>query len=148
MTHQSSVEGDRGSVTLEVAVLAPALIALLGLAIGVGRYEVAAGAVDAASAAAARAASLARSPVAAQQAATLAARASLTGSDVPCTGLTVTTDTGGFRRPTPSPAGPPAEVAATLTCRVDLGALMPGLPGSRTVTSRATSVLDTYRATT
>jgi Flp pilus assembly protein TadG len=105
---------DRGSVTLEVAVLAPALLALLGLAIGAGRYEVAAGAVDAASAAAARAASLARSPAAAQQDATLAARASMTGSDVPCTGLTVTADTGGFRRPNLSPAGPPAEVAATL----------------------------------
>ncbi len=51
---------DRGSATIELAVLAPALLALLGLVIVAGRISVAGSAVEQAAASAARAASIAR----------------------------------------------------------------------------------------
>ena len=51
---------DRGSATIEMAVLAPALLALLGLVILAGRISAAGSAVEQAAASAARAASIAR----------------------------------------------------------------------------------------
>lgn len=141
--------GDRGSVTVEVALLAPALLALLGLGVAAGRYEHTAAAVEGASAAAARAASLARGPDQAQRDATQVATTTLEGSTPPCRDLTVTVDTTGFRVPASQVirTGAPAQVAVTVTCAVDLSAItVPGLPGTKTITSRTVSVLDTFRA--
>lgn len=146
---RSRRRGDKGGITLEIAVLTPAVMAILGLGIAGGRYEVAAGAVEASSAAAARAASLARSPQAAEQAAKTAAAAMLDGEDLHCAELTVTVDVADFARVGHVDAGPPAQVGATVTCRLDLGELfVPAVPGTWTISGRSTSVLDTYRSTT
>ena len=105
----------RGSITLELTILAPAVLALLGLVIVAGRIEIAGGAVEQASAAAAREASLARSPEAARQAATRAAMDNLNGQDLHCTDLTVIVDTAGFA----VPVGSPAHVSARVSCTVE-----------------------------
>jgi Flp pilus assembly protein TadG len=130
-------------MTLELVILAPGLLALFGLVIVGGRIEVASGAVEQASAAAARAASLARTPTTADAAARTAAHESLTGQNLHCTRLTVTVDAAGFA----VPVGQAAQVTATVSCALDLAALsVPGVPGSKTLTSRTVSVLDRYRS--
>ncbi|MDQ1249783.1 MAG: hypothetical protein QG597_4159 [Actinomycetota bacterium] len=143
-------EADRGSVTIEVAILAPALLMLLGLAIVGGRYELAAGTIEAAASAGARAASLARTAADAQRDARRLVEASLHDQDLHCRNTTVSVDTSGFAtrqvlRPAETPV--PAHVTVTLTCQLDTALLsLPGLPGSTTIRATASSVLDTYRA--
>ena len=134
---------DSGSVTLELAILAPAVLALLGLVIVAGRIEIAGGAVEHASAAAAREASLARSPEAARQAAIRAAMDDLNGQDLHCTDLRVVVDTTGFT----VPVGSPAQVSARVSCTVGLSDIgVPGMPGTRTLTAETQSTLVSSRS--
>ena len=88
---------DRGSATLELAVLAPLLLVLVGLVVVAGRVEAAAGAVEQAAAAGARAASLTRTAAGAQAAAEHSVRANLVGQRIVCDDLQVAVDTAGFR---------------------------------------------------
>ena len=135
--------GDTGSITLELTILTPAILLLLGLVVVAGRIEIANQAIDGASQAAAREASLARTPQAARAAATRAATENLAAHNLHCTGVTVSVDTAGFA----VAVGTPAQVTARVTCTLDLGDLsVPGVPGSRSLTSQSVSVLDTYRA--
>jgi Flp pilus assembly protein TadG len=127
---------------LEVAVLAPALLGIFGLALLAGRFELASGAVEQASATAARAASLARTPNSAIRAADQAATASLHDQSLSCAAVRTTVDTTGFAHP----PGQPAQVTAEVTCTLDLADLLPGAPGQRRITGRTVSVLDTYRS--
>jgi len=128
---------------LELTILTPAILLLLGLVIVAGRIEIANQAIDGASQAAAREASLARTPQAARAAATRAAAENLAAHNLHCTGVTVSVDTAGFA----VAVGTPAQVTARVTCTLDLGDLsVPGVPGSRSLTSQSVSVLDTYRA--
>lgn len=139
----SGPDRERGSATLELAVLAPALLLLLGLVVLAGRVQVAAGAVEHAAMSAAREASLARSADGARATASSAAARELDGQDIRCATSNVTVDTAGFG----APLGQSATVSATLSCTVsfaDLG--IPGLPGSRTLASTATSPIDRFRA--
>ncbi|OIQ82807.1 TadE-like protein [mine drainage metagenome] len=132
----------RGSATLELAILAPSLLLLLGLVVLAGRVQVAAGAVEHAAAVAARDASLARTPAAAQTTGTLATDRELTAQNLRCAPVTVAIDTSGFA----TPVGQPATVTATITCTVTFADLaLPGLPGAHTITARATSPLDSWR---
>lgn len=133
---------ERGSATLELAILGPALIVLLAVVIAAGRIQVAGGAVEQAAAAGAREASIARTPAAAAAIAEAAATRVLTQQDLDCAALTVTTDTSGYA----APVGQVGRVGATVTCVVPLGDLgVPVLPGARTLTAQSTSVLDRYR---
>jgi len=130
-------------MTLELAILAPALLALLGLVIAAGRVEVAGAAVEQASAAAARAASQARSAETARQAAVQAAQSELSGQGLQCGDLTVTVDTTGFS----ATVGTPAQISAHVACPVRLSDVsVPGMPGSRRLTADTVSVLDRYRS--
>ncbi|WP_298891665.1 TadE/TadG family type IV pilus assembly protein [uncultured Serinicoccus sp.] len=133
---------ERGSATLEIVVLAPVLLLFVVLVIFAGRWALAQQAVQAAASEAARAASIARSPGEANTSAAGAASASLTNQAVRCGTQSVAVDTAAFGLP----EGTPGTVAATVTCVVDMSDLgMPGVPGSRTLTSTMTSPLDTYR---
>ncbi|NMR19221.1 TadE/TadG family type IV pilus assembly protein [Cellulomonas fimi] len=135
---------ERGSATLELAILAPAVIVLLGLVVLAGRVQVAAGAVEHAASAAAREASLARAPAAAHAAATSAAYRELDSQDLRCAPSSVVVDTTGFA----ADVGQPAIVTATVTCTVAFGDLaVPAIPGSRTLRAEATSALDQWRST-
>jgi Flp pilus assembly protein TadG len=130
-------------VTLELVVLAPAVLLLIGLAVAGGRVVLGDAAVDQAAAAAAREASLARDPATAVARAEAAVAVSLDRQDLHCHSTSVDVDVADFARP----VGQPGSVTATVTCYVPLGDLfVPGLPGSRRLEATATSPLDRYRA--
>jgi Flp pilus assembly protein TadG len=139
-THRS---GDGGVVALETAVMAVAFVFLLGLLVAAGRVMLARGVADTAAHAAAREASLALSPDAAQRAANDAARTSLQGSGLRCAGMQVSVNPSGLS----APIGQESTVTATVSCTVALSDItLPGLPGAKTLTSRFTSVVDPYRS--
>ncbi len=132
---------DEGSAAIEAAILAPAILLILALGIGAMRVEVAGEAVDLSAHDAARAASISRNGADAQSAATNAARTTLAAQHLICRTLTVTVDTSGFG----VPVGQSASVVATVTCIVDLSDVaMAGTPGTKTLTSTFTSVIDQY----
>ncbi|CAM5290064.1 membrane protein [Streptomyces spiroverticillatus] len=133
---------DRGSMALETAVLAPVLIAVLGLMIAFGRIVDADGAVDGAARAAARAASLEYDAATAQAAAQTAVTRSLQGEGITCTASSIEVDTAGYA----ADLGQDAQVTATVACTAALADIgLPGLPGSKTLTATWTSPLDTFR---
>ena len=134
---------ERGSLTLEFAIIAPAVLALIGLAILGGRVVLAGGAVDQAAAAAAREASLARDAVTAHSRAVVVAQDSLDRQAVKCRDVSVDVDVSGFAQP----VGTPGTVRATVTCLVDLRGLgVPVVDGQRRLEATAASALDRYRA--
>ncbi|MGW6130788.1 TadE/TadG family type IV pilus assembly protein [Cellulomonas sp. NPDC055163] len=138
-----SQDRERGSATLELAIITPALLLVLGLVVVGGRVQVASGAVEHAASTAAREASLMRTGTAAHAAATAAAARELDGQDLRCAATSTTVDTSGLTRR----VGQPATVAVHLTCTVSFADLaLPGLPGARTLTATATSPLDRFRA--
>lgn len=135
---------DRGSFAIEAAILVPALLFFLLLVIAAGRVETARGTVDAAARDAARSASLKRTVNTAVSAAQRSAATTLHQQGVSCHNpQPATVDHADFA----PPVGRTGQVTVTVTCTVLLSDVaMPGLPGSITVTSTFTSVVDAYRA--
>ncbi|MGI5518860.1 TadE/TadG family type IV pilus assembly protein [Streptomyces sp. CA-106131] len=134
--------GDEGSVALEAAIILPSLIMFVCLAIAGGRLVTSGAKIDAVAEDAAREATLQRTAAAAQQAAHEAATESLDDQGIACASTSVTVDTGGLD----VPVGQVGTVTVTVHCTVSLSdLLLPGVPGTRTLTSRATSVVDQYR---
>jgi Flp pilus assembly protein TadG len=131
---------DRGSASVELAgfVLPAMLVAIVIVAaaftLSISRLD-----LQTASAAAARAASLQRSPAAAVTAAWQAAEADLAGRRVTCANLRVDTDTSRW--------WPGGSVTVTVACTVSLASLarVSGIPGSVTATSASTAPIDTFR---
>ncbi len=140
MSRRHPVRNDRGSASLELVLLTPAVVLLLLLVVMGGRYAQARTDVDAAARDAARAGSIARGPDSAIAGGEAAARDRLHEGGVTCRSLTVSLDTSQFR------AG--GWVTATVDCTVDLGDLTGlKLPASRTFTSTFTESVDVYRGT-
>ncbi|MDQ1041871.1 TadE/TadG family type IV pilus assembly protein [Streptomyces sp. V4I2] len=134
--------GDEGSVAIEAAVILPPLIMFICLAIAGGRLVTSGAKIDAAAEDAAREASIHRTVAAAQNAAQAAAAESLGDQGITCASADVTVNTGGLS----VPVGQVGTVTVTVTCTVTLSdLLLPGVPGARTLTSTATSVVDQYR---
>jgi Flp pilus assembly protein TadG len=130
---------ESGSVTAELVLVTPLLILLLLFVVALGRLASARIDVNGAASEAARAASIARDPATATTMAQQTASAALSGDGVTCAALNVVTDTAAF--------APGGEVAVTVTCTVDLADLAGlRLPASTAISSRAVSVVDTYRA--
>lgn len=138
--HARRADSERGSASLELAVLAPALLVLLALIIVAGRVAVVHQAVEGAAAQAARAASLERTAGAAADRAHAVAGATLANAGLHCAGASVSVDTSGFA----VAVGTPARVTATVTCTVDLAGLATPV-GPTTITRSASSAIDTYR---
>lgn len=133
---------ERGSVSVELAILAPALLLLLSFAIWAGRTRIADNALQEAARSAARQASLAANETSAADQATARARRSIAEQDVRCSSLDVTVDTSGFR----VPVGTSADVMVTLTCTIGMSDLLaPGLPGAVTLHASFASPVDAYR---
>jgi Flp pilus assembly protein TadG len=109
--------GERGSISVELAVIAPALILMLLLVAAGGRVVEAQGHIDGAARDAARAASLAGSPGQADAAALQAAQADL-GASSWCTGGSVQAPVTGFPPSQFIPAG--TSVRVTVTCAVNM----------------------------
>lgn len=138
---------DRGSASVEIAILAPVFLGLVVVAAVAGRTAIAQNAVDLAAHDAARTASLARTKAEAQLEATAAANATLAAQGLDCgDSLVVTVNTNGFD----ADIGEPATVSATVTCTVNVTDLaMPGVlsPGNgRRIEANYVSPLDRYRS--
>ncbi|AVZ70933.1 hypothetical protein SLUN_00245 [Streptomyces lunaelactis] len=144
MTPFRGRDTDRGSSPIEAVIIVPLLISLGLLFLAAARLSLAGQAADAAAEHAARAASLARTPGAAQSAAQAAAADSLAGEGQPCTATRVRAHTAGLT----VPVGQVSSVTVTVSCTVPLGDLFflgHAGPGTRTVTSSFTSIVDAYR---
>ncbi|SEP53802.1 hypothetical protein SAMN04489732_13141 [Amycolatopsis saalfeldensis] len=123
-------------------MLVPGVLFVGLLIIAGARISSAQQAVDNAAAAAARAASLARSPAAAQQAGTAVARERLGREGLTCHTWSVSVDAGQIA------VGHTGLVRVDLTCQVPLADLALPVPGgTRTITSTFTSPTDPYRGT-
>ena len=134
---------ERGSVSLELAALAPVLLLLVLVTVAAMRITLAGAQVDGAARDAARAASLARTPGSAAAVAQQSAARTLAGQQLTCSQLTVTVDPAAFA----VPVGTTGTVAVHLTCRVALGDVaVAGVPGSTTMTAGYAAPLDPYRA--
>ena len=129
---------ERGSVAVEVAVLAPALVALMLLVVFAGRVSEAEGEVRRAASQGARAASLQQNAAGAVDAATTVVNGNLADSGFVCGALDVEVDTEQLQ--------PGGSVVVVVRCTADMSdvALL-GVPGSRTFVARAVEVVDRYR---
>lgn len=131
---------DAGSVSVEAAVLVPAVI-FVGLLIVAGaRVSSAQQAVDNAATAAARAASIARGPAAAQQDGAAVAGERLDREGITCRESSVSVDASQIA------VGRSGQVRASVTCRVPLSDLALPVPGGTTqISGDFTSPVDPYR---
>jgi Flp pilus assembly protein TadG len=133
---------DRGSESVELAILLPVGILVLAMLVIGARIALAGDRVSGVAGIAARDASLARSAAAAQQTATASATEALADRNLHCADVQVSVDTSGFN----SAPGVPASVTVAIACTVDLSDIgVTGLPGSRTLRDTATSPLDPAR---
>jgi Flp pilus assembly protein TadG len=138
--HRHFDNRDEGSASVEAALLVPVLLIFVLIAITAGRIVLAGQAVDAAAEDAARDASIARNSGQAAEAAATAARNTLAQQGLHCTSepsVHVRVEAAGL--------GNGGTVTTTVVCNVALADLaFPGAPGSHTVTSSFTSVIDRY----
>ncbi len=133
------LDGQRGAVSTELAVLAPLLIGFMLFVVFAGRVAQAEGDVANAAHEAARAASLVGTPRAAVEAATETAEANIAEGAVACRRLEVIVDTTDFD------AG--GQVTVTVSCEAAFGDIaMLSVPGSRTFVATAVEVIDVFRA--
>ncbi|GIH16104.1 TadE family protein [Rugosimonospora africana] len=137
--HRVRQSPDRGSATLETAKVVLPLTALMVLFIILCQRVVGTNMdINSTASAAARAASLARSPQEAVDTAQQTAAANLASHHHTCATLTVTVDTAAF--------GPGGQVGVTVTCRMATSDLIGlGLPGTVSGSSTAYAVVDSYR---
>lgn len=130
---------ERGAAATEWVLLAPVVVLLLGVLVAGGRLSFARSTVADAAHAGARAASLQRDAASADGRARDVARANIAGT---CTDPVVQPDVSAFQLP----PGTTGRITTTVTCRVALDDLLvPGLPGTVTVTATGVAVLDAYR---
>ena len=133
---------ERGAAAVEAALLIPLLVFLLTACLGGWRGWWAHSQVTAAASGAARLVSLQHSPGVARTKATALVNADLTTSGVVCAGSSVDVDDAALAKA----PGITGEVSVTVSCQVDLrDLLLPGVPGTITVTSAAVERVDTFR---
>jgi Flp pilus assembly protein TadG len=133
----------RGAAAVELTLLVPALLLMLGLVVCGGRVWFARTTVNEAAQTAARAASLARSAYEAASAGQDAGSQSLATAGMHCKSRSISINTAAFG----VPAGTPSTVTSTVLCTVDFSdVFLPGWPGSMALTGYGSAALDTYRA--
>jgi hypothetical protein len=140
--HGRRCRNDRGSESVEMAILLPIGILILAMLVIGARIALAGDRISGVAGIAARDASLARSAATAQQIATASATNAQADRNLQCADVQVSVDTSGFN----SAPGTPAAVTVAVACTVDLSDIgVAGLPGSRTLRDTATSPLDPAR---
>jgi Flp pilus assembly protein TadG len=132
------VSSERGSLSLELALIVPVLLVVVGFIVGAATLGRVHSDLDDAAWEAARAASLARSGTDADAAARQAVDRRLAGERWSCGSRLVNVDTSGFE--------PGGTVAVEVTCDVRLADAGLFLPGATHVSSRAAEPLERYRA--
>lgn len=130
-------QSQRGSITLEAVLIAPALLALALVIAVASSISGAQGDIDDAAWEAARAASLTRSASDGQAAADRAVSDRLNGRRPRCQDRTLNLDTTRF--------APGGAAAVTLTCHLRLANGLPFLPGVVTIRARSAQPLEHYR---
>lgn len=136
-------KGERGNASVQLVIVVPAVIMLMGLAIAGGRIWMAESAVQQSAGAAARAASLDRSSGAAAASARQVVAANLASSSLECVDSSVGVDTSAFA----TPVGTPGTVTVRVSCTVTFAdLLLPGAPGHRNIEADGAAPLDTYRS--
>ena len=130
---------ERGSVSVEVAVIAPAFVFLLLLVVFAGKVAEADGNVERAAAEGARAASLRQNPGDAIDDAEAVVAENLAAAGVPCAQLDTVVDTSAFE--------PGGTVTVTVRCEASMADVtLLGVPGTRSFSATSTEVIDTYRS--
>jgi Flp pilus assembly protein TadG len=133
----------RGSMSVELVILAPGLVLLLLLVGASGRVVEAQQQVDGAARDAARAGSIAQSPPQAGQAAAQAAQADLGGTGW-CAAGSIQALVAGFPG-TGQPAQPGAAITATVRCQVNMSPFtLLGFHPAMVFTGRAVAPLDVF----
>ena len=137
--HQHQAAGQRGSMALELVLLAPVIVLVVWLfGIYALRLAVANGDIEAATRDAARSASIARSATAARQAAAASAATSLAASRRVCSSVQVAVSTADFQ------AG--GTVTVTVTCAISRNDLTPLGPGGvKDIRQAYTAPVDPYQ---
>jgi hypothetical protein len=129
-------------MSVELVLIAPALALVILLLVAGARVALAGNAVESAAVAAARDASLSRTTAGAQSGAQLAANVSIAQSGLVCANFTVVVDDAELN----VPLGQVGKVNATLTCTLNMTDIaLPGLPGTKTITTTASSPVDAFR---
>lgn len=131
---------DAGTMSLELVLLTPLLVAFMMLMVGLGLVVEAQSQVDGAARDAARAASIGRTPADADAAARAAAGATLSDRKQRCRGGEPDTvvDFSQWR--------PGGQVTVRVLCHIDLSGLsLIGIGPSKTMTGTATAPIDTLR---
>ncbi len=129
---------ERGSMSIELVLLTPVLVACILVIAGGARHVDARGQTSTAAFVAARAASLTSDQEAAVVAGRKAASGALSDRGLACVSLTVQIDAGDFR--------PGGHIRATVTCTADLADLSGlGLPGTKSFTSVAVVPIEEHR---
>lgn len=132
---------EHGSATVEIVLIAPAIMLLLLAAIGVGRIQMAGNNAESAAGNGARAATMQTDQGSADQAARQAVTDTLTANDIDCKQLTIDLDT----RAVENQLGQVGSVTVTVTCLVNLSDVaVPGLPGTYTIKTTGTSPINPY----
>ena len=133
---------DRGSESVELAILLPIGILVLAFIVVGARIVLASDRMSGVAGIAARDASIARSADSAQSVATTSATQALASDNLHCTDIRVRVDTAGFN----AAPGTNPSVHVDVWCTVDLSDIsVQGMPGSKTLYDSATSPLDPAR---
>ena len=136
--------GDGGNAPLELVLIAPLILMMIGLVVAAGRVSTAQSAVNAAAREAARQASVAASQAAAQDAAVTGATSALAADGLQCQPIVTLLN---LSQAFNSPIGEPVDIRVRVTCDVHLSDLtVPGVPGSITLKAVFASPLDPYRS--
>lgn len=134
--------GDRGSMSVELVVIAPALVLMLLLIGAGGRWVESHGALDGAARDAARAASVGRTAEDADTLAHQAAQADLSTSGW-CDGGTVAVGVNGF--PATATIAQGTDITVTVSCSVNMAPFtMLGFRAATPVTAQAVAPLDPF----
>lgn len=144
MIEQSTgARDERGATAVEFAIILPALLLIAGMLIGAGRLANAQVAVQQWADAAARTASLNRDAMSASTQAHAVIAADAKSSDVRCRpGWLLRLDATAFGQQ----IGAAGTVRAQVLCVIELSDLLvPGFPGSITISAESTSTLDRFR---
>lgn len=128
------LRGERGSVSVELAILAPLVGILLAAVVFVGRVQIARADVEGAARSAARELSIARDPYASLEEVRTGLASTLQVGSPSCRSMSFTPEIGA------------TQVSVTITCTVDLqeAAVLP-VPGSMAISASSTEIIDTYR---
>ena len=133
---------DRGAASVEVVLLVPMILLVIGLMFAGWRLWAARSATQQAAQAAARAASIARSGADASGRADQVARSNLAALGAPCDTSSVATDVSAFSLA----PGVEGWINVSVTCQLGFADLvLPGMPGHLQVTGEAAERLDTFR---